>query len=170
MNVFRVGGVQHALCKSHDVVLHLLRHLPAPMVLEAVRAVEVASHRGADGQADPPWETACSASHGFKCGALVEFADDAAFGEALDDGVVLVELLQDGKQVHLYRGVFGAIAFEEVGDGHHLAVRYACAQVVARHMPTGLACRPSRLGLSLLIGCHDALLSCWFFCLSIVAT
>ena len=157
-DAFGVGGVEHARRQSHDVVLNLGAHLAAPMVLEAVRAIKIATHCGANGEADAVRYPTSSAPHGLERRALVEVRDDAAAREALDDGVVLVELLEDRQEVHLDRRVLGAIALVEVRDRDHLRIGNLRAYVVARHVPAGLACRARGLRFGLLFLGHLALL------------
>ena len=120
------------------------------MVFEAVRAVEVAAQRGADGKRHRIGERTGSPAHGLERGPLVVIRDDPAFGEALDYRMVLVKLLQYREQIQLDRRVLGAVAAEQVRDGRVFRVRHRRAQVVTRHMPAGFARRARLFGL---LGC-----------------
>jgi hypothetical protein len=64
------------------------------VILEAVGAIEVTAHRGADGEANVVRRGACSSALGFERSALIEIAYDAALGESLDDRMMLVELIE----------------------------------------------------------------------------
>ena len=139
--VLRAGGIQHALRKRDDVILDLPAHHTLAVVFKAIRAIEIAAYRRTDGERDPGRLAASDASHGLDSRPLVEIRDDAALGETLDDGMVLVELFQHGQQVKLDGRVLGAASLEQIGNRHHLRAGDRRHHVVTRDVPTSFARR-----------------------------
>ena len=158
VDVLCAGSVNHARGQSRDVVLHLSAHLAATVILKAVGAIKVATHRGANREPDAPPRPARRAAHRLKRRALIEVCDDAALGKAFDDGMIFVKLVKHREQIHLDRSVFGTVALEEIGNGHHLRAGDRRTEVVTGHMPAGLARRTRCLSCGVLVLAHVSLL------------
>ena len=100
---------------------------------------------------------ACSPTHRLEGGPFVKIDDDAATGESIDEGMILVEHLDHREQIHLQGREFGTHALEQVRNRHHLGAGNLGIQVVSRNAPACLASRPPRLGLDAVVCVHVSL-------------
>ena len=113
---FSACGLQQSPGQAQNGLLGLGAHPARAVVFKAIGAVEIAPHRGTEGQRHVG-RAARHPCHGRQRRPLVKIDDQPPILKPFQDGMILIQGIQRVQQVQLYRRIRAARSPKQIGHG-----------------------------------------------------